>query len=69
MNRISPQSEVRFGTTILQPPLLTYQALSVPTLIYFQTSLQMVVHSSAFAAESMSAGFPSSLVARLARLT
>lgn len=30
-------SEVRFGTTILQPPLLTYQALSVPTLIYFQT--------------------------------
>lgn len=34
--------EVRFGTTILQPPLLTYQALSVPTLIYFQTQLRMV---------------------------
>ena len=26
--------EVGFGITILQPLLLTYQALSVPTLIY-----------------------------------
>lgn len=42
LNPLLVASEVGFGITILQPLLLTYQALSVPTLIYFQTQLQMV---------------------------
>ena len=37
LNPLLVASEVGFGITILQPLLLTYQALSVPTLIYFQT--------------------------------
>lgn len=37
LNPLLVASEVGFGITILQPFLLTYQALSVPTLIYFQT--------------------------------
>lgn len=43
-------SEVGFGTTILQPLLLTYQALSVPTLINFLSDIAPDgVHSSSFA--------------------
>ena len=37
LNPLLVASEFGFGITIIQPLLLTYQALSVPTLIYFQT--------------------------------